>query len=146
MWFRSLGQDDHLGEEMATYSSILARRILWMTQLNVWACMHGSAYNPEKLISLGLGHFGLSQTYGTQLCLDSGFPCGSAGKESTCNAGDLDSIPELGSSPGKGEGNPLQYSGLGNYVDCIVHGAAKSQTRLSDFCFTLSWFTLNKPT
>ena len=35
MWFRSLGQDDHLGEEMATYSSILARRIPWMTQLNV---------------------------------------------------------------------------------------------------------------
>ena len=41
-----------------------------------------------------------------------GFPCGSAGKESTCNAGDLDSIPGLGRSPGEGKGYPLQYSGL----------------------------------
>ena len=51
-----------------------------------------------------------------------GFPCGSAGKESTCNARDLDSIPGLGRSPGAGTGNPLQYSGLENSMDCIVHG------------------------
>ena len=38
------------------------------------------------------------------------FPCGSAGKESACNAGDLDSIPGLGRSPGEGKGYPLQYS------------------------------------
>ena len=43
-----------------------------------------------------------------------GFPCGSAGKESTCNAGDLGSIPGLGRSPGGGHGNPLQYSCLEN--------------------------------
>ena len=43
-----------------------------------------------------------------------GIPGGSAGKESTCNAGDLGSIPELGRSPGEGEGYPLQYSGLEN--------------------------------
>ena len=43
-----------------------------------------------------------------------GFPCGSAGKESTCNAGDLGSIPGLGRSPGGGRGNPLQYSCLEN--------------------------------
>ena len=42
----------------------------------------------------------------------SGFPCGSADKESTCNAGDLGSIPGLGRSPGEGKGYPLQYSGL----------------------------------
>ena len=47
----------------------------------------------------------------------SGFPCGSAGKESTCNAGDLGSIPGLGRSPGEGKGYPLQYSGLENSVD-----------------------------
>ena len=41
-----------------------------------------------------------------------GFPGGSAGKESACNAGDLGSIPGLGRSPGKGKGYPLQYSGL----------------------------------
>jgi len=49
-----------------------------------------------------------------------GFPCGSAGKESTCNAGDLGSIPWLGRSPGEGKGYPLQYSGLENSMDCIV--------------------------
>ena len=46
-----------------------------------------------------------------------GFPCGSAGKESTCNAGDLGSIPGLGRSPGEGKGYPLQYSGLENSMD-----------------------------
>ena len=50
------------------------------------------------------------------------FPYGSAGKESTCNAGDLGSIPGLGRSPGEGKGYPLQYSGLENSMDCIVHG------------------------
>ena len=42
------------------------------------------------------------------------FPDGSAGKESACNAGNLDLIPGLGRSPGEGHGNPLQYSCLGN--------------------------------
>ena len=46
-----------------------------------------------------------------------GFPCGSAGKESTCHAGDLGSIPGLGRSPREGKGYPLQYSGLGNSMD-----------------------------
>ena len=55
-----------------------------------------------------------------------GFPCGSAGKEPTCNAGDLGSIPGLGKSPGEGKGYPLQYSGLENSMDCIVHAVAKS--------------------
>ena len=44
-----------------------------------------------------------------------GFPGGSAGKESACNAGDLGSLPALGRSPGEGKGYPLQYSGLENY-------------------------------
>ena len=56
-------------------------------------------------------------------------PCGSAGKESTWNAGDQGSIPGLGRSPGEGNGNPLQYSGLENSMDCIVHGVAKSWIR-----------------
>ena len=41
-----------------------------------------------------------------------GFPIGSAGEESTCNTGDLGSIPGLGRSPGKGNSYPLQYSDL----------------------------------
>ena len=60
------------------------------------------------------------------------FSCGSIGKESTCNAGDLGLIPELGRSPGEGKGYPLLYSGLENSMDCIFHGVAKSQTQLSD--------------
>ena len=48
--------------------------------------------------------------------------CGSAGKESACNAGELGSIPGMGRSPGEGKGYPLQYSGLENSMDCIVHG------------------------
>ena len=62
-----------------------------------------------------------------------GFPYGSAGKESAHNVGDLGSIPGLGRSPGEGKGYPLQYSGLENSMDCIVHGVAKSWTRLSNF-------------
>ena len=49
-----------------------------------------------------------------------GFPCGSAGKKSVCNVGDLGSIPGLGRSPGEGNGYPLQYSRLENSMDCIV--------------------------
>ena len=43
--------------------------------------------------------------------------CGSAGEETACNAGDLDSIPGLGRSSGEGKGYPLQYSGLENSMD-----------------------------
>ena len=62
-----------------------------------------------------------------------GFPDSSAGKESAGNVGELGSIPGLGRSPAGGKGHPLQYSGLEDSMDCIVHGAADSQTRLSDF-------------
>ena len=62
-----------------------------------------------------------------------GLSCGSAGKESTCNAGDLGSVPGLGGSPGEGKGYPLQYSGLENSMDCIGHGVTKSWIQLSDF-------------
>ena len=65
------------------------------------------------------------------------FPCGLAGKECSCNAGDLGSIPELGRSPGEGKGYPLQYSGLENSMDCIVREVAKSQTRLRNFHFQI---------
>ena len=64
-----------------------------------------------------------------------GFPGSSAGKESTCHAGDLGSIPGLGRSPGEGNDYPLQSSGLENSADWIVHRVARSQTRLRDFHF-----------
>ena len=73
----------------------------------------------------------------TQVSLILGFPGGSAGKDSSCNAGDLGLIPGLGRSTGEGIGYPLQYSGLENSMDCIVYGVAKSQIRLSNFHFLL---------
>ena len=109
------------------------------------------------------------------MCVTQGFPGSSAGKESTCNEGDLGSIPGLGKSAGegidsslqsswasrvaqmvknlpavretwvrslgwkdpleKGKANPLQYSGLENAMDCIIHAGTKSQTQLSNFHF-----------
>ena len=65
---------------------------------------------------------------------DKGFPCGASGKESTCNVGNLGSIPGLGRSPGEGKGYQLKYSGLENSMDCMVHGVAESDT-LRDFHF-----------
>ena len=66
-----------------------------------------------------------------------GFPGGSDMKESSCNAGDPGLIPGLGRSSGEGNGNPLQYSCLENSMGrgarwAIVHGVAKSWTRLRD--------------
>ena len=66
-----------------------------------------------------------------------GFPGGSDGKESACNAGDLGLIPRLGRSPGEGNGNPLQYFCLENATDrgawwATVHEVSKSWTQLSD--------------
>ena len=64
-----------------------------------------------------------------------GFPCGSAGKESAGNAGDLGLIPGLGRSPGEGKRYPLQYSVLENSRDYAVLGVTKSWTRLGNFQF-----------
>ena len=70
-----------------------------------------------------------------------GFPGGSDGKESAHNGGDLGSIPGLGRSPGEGNGYPLWYSCLENFMDrgawqATVHGVAKSRTQMSDFHFS----------
>ena len=59
-----------------------------------------------------------------------GLPGGSEVKVSACNVGDLGSVPELGRSPGEGNGNPLQYSCLENPMDreawkATVHGVAR---------------------
>ena len=69
-----------------------------------------------------------------------GFPGGSDNKESTCNAGDLGSIPGLGRLPGEGNGYPLQYSSLENSMDrgawqATVHEVEKNRTQMSEFHF-----------
>ena len=71
-----------------------------------------------------------------------GFLFGSAGKESARNAGDLGLIPGFGRSPGEGKGFPLQYSGLENSMDSIVHGVTKSQTQMNNF-FTFTFHDLS---
>ena len=71
----------------------------------------------------------------TLICGCVWFPDSSVGKEYACNAGEQGSIPGLGRFPGEGNSYPLQYSGLENSMDCIVHGVTKSRIWLSDFHF-----------
>ena len=70
------------------------------------------------------------ESFSLPLPQTTGFPYGSAGKESTCNVEDLGLTPGLGRSPGEGNGYALQYSSLENLIECIVYGVTKSQTRL----------------
>ena len=67
-----------------------------------------------------------------------GFPCGSAGKEFACNAGDLGLIPGLGRFLREGKGYILQYSGLENFIDCTVHEATKESEMTEQFSSSLS--------
>ena len=77
------------------------------------------------LVSLGYIYIGMKLL--SHMVVFLGFPGGSEVKASACNAGDLGSMPGLGRSPGEWKGYPLQYSGLENSIDCIVHGVTKSQ-------------------
>ena len=130
MWVRSLGWEDPLEKGMATLSSILAREIPWteepsglmesMKSLRVgnsWACMLGVFI----LIPLDIMCFIIEEKYIFH------FFAWIFGKESACNAGDPSSIPGLGGAPGEGKGYPLQYSGLKNPMDRVVHGVTKSR-------------------
>ena len=91
---------------------------------------------PGWLQSMGLQESDLTQwlsTHTAQLIVS--FPCGSAGKESACNSGDLGSIPGLGRLPQRRERLSTPVFWPGDSTDCIVHGVAKSQTQLSHFHF-----------
>ena len=94
-----------------------------------------NAGNPSSIPGSGRS---TGEGIGYPLPLFLGFPCGSAGKESASNVGNLGLIPGLGRSPGEGKGYPLQYSGLENSMDCIVHAVAKSWIQLNDFHFHFS--------
>ena len=69
-----------------------------------------------------------------------GFPCGSAGKESACNVGDMGPIPELGRSPGEGKDYPLQYSGLENSME-----SQRVRHKWATFTFHLGFLTARFP-
>ena len=72
--------------------------------------------------------------YGVRLVV-LGFPCGSAGKESSCNAGDLGSIPGLGRSPGEGIGYPLQCSWTSLVAQLVKNPPARQETSVQ----SLGW-------
>ena len=129
-WVRSLGWEDPLEEVVATCSSVLAWRIPGTEEW--WASVYGVTQSQTRLKRLSRSSSSWRRDRLPTLVL-LGLPCGSAGKESACSVGDLGSIPGLGRSPGEGKGYPLQYSGLENSRDYIVHGVEKSWTRLSDF-------------
>ena len=85
----------------------------------------------------GSGYWGVNLKTIKYLIRRMGFPGGSDGEVSACNAGNLDSVSGLGRSPGGGNGHPLQSSCLEDPVDrgawpAVVPGVTKSLTRLSD--------------
>ena len=105
-----------LEKEMATHSSVLAWRIPGTGEPGGLPSM-GSHKVRHNWSDLAAAAWEIKENHTWCIELISatqGFPGGSDGKESTCNAGDLGSIPELGRSPGEGYGNPLQYSCLEN--------------------------------
>ena len=87
---------------------------------------------------MGVIHLGIGRKVpkGRDICIptaDIGFPGGSDYKQSACNLRDPGSIPELGRYPGEGNGKPVQYSCMENFMNIgawrnTVHGVAKSQT------------------
>ena len=133
----SPGQEDPLKKGRAAHSSTLARRI---PQIEVPGRLQSTGSqrvgHPLSTANTLLPSLRRSQKprfLCTFFFFNNDFPGGSAGKESTCNTGDLCLLPELGRSPVEGDVYPLQYSGLENSMDCIIYGVAKSWTQLSDF-------------
>ena len=139
-WVPSLGWEDLLEEDMAAPSSLdnpheqrrLAGYRPWVWKSRTWWATQHSRAQHSKMNPLS--------SWVTQSTM--GFPGGSSGKESACNAGDLGSIPMLGRSCGEGNGYALQYSGLENSMICMVCGVAKSRTQLSDFHFPFFVFDI----
>ena len=111
-WVQSLGWEDPLEKGVATHSSIFAWRI------------------PCTEESVGYSPWNHKESDMTEIQIALfDFPGGSVGKESACNVGDLGSIPGSGRSPGEGNGNPLQYSYLENFMDrgawmATIHGVS----------------------
>ena len=90
----------------------------------------------KSVLYMSLSHFcSVNRFICVIFYIPQSFPHSSVSKESACNAGDLGFIPRLGRSPGETIGYPLQYSGLENSMDCIVHGLTNCQTQLNDFHF-----------
>ena len=112
-------------------------------KMTLWKCCIQYASKFGKLSSghrTGKGQFSFqsqrkAMPKNAQTTAQLGFPGDSEVKASASNVGDLGSIPGSGRSPGEGNGNPLQYSGLENSTGYVVHGVTKSWTQLCDFHF-----------
>ena len=96
-------------------------------QLLAWSLLKGKSHSTTSGARISSFHY---QSLGAFLLNKLlGLPCGSAGKESACNVGDLGSVPGLGKSPGEGKGYPLHYSDLENFMDCFcLWGCAELDT------------------
>ena len=121
---------------MDSWIYILFYRLQPNTTVNLCYLSKSSSVSHWKCFQVGSCDLSTCPHPFLSTSLLSGFPHSSVGKESTCNAGDPGLIPGLGRSPGEGNSYQLEYSGLENSMDCIVHGVAKNWTRLSDFHFT----------
>ena len=166
-WVQSLGQEDPLEKEMATYSSILAWRMPWMEEpgglhamgsqrvRHDWATSLTWLWSPQRkfpwLLYLNKFPFIIFYLNSPSLFFISStvtccyFPGGSMVKNLPAMWEDVGWIPGSGRSPGGGHGTPLQYSCLENPMDRgawrgTVHGVAKSQTWLNNpHLFTFFW-------
>ena len=128
--FRGL-LDSSVGKESTCNAGDPVRFFGWVDPLENGKC-HPLQYSGlENSLDCLVHGAAKSQTGLSNFPFHLGFPCGSTGKESACNVGDLGSIPGLGRFLEEGKGYPLQYSGLENSMNYIVHGITKSQTRLS---------------
>ena len=118
-WVWSLGWEDPLEKDMATHSSILAWKI-------------SRTEEPGGLQSMGSQRIRLWLSAHTHIqSTKRGLPWWLSGKESACQAGDVNSVSGLGRSPEEGNGNPLQYFCLGNSINrgawwAPVHGVTES--------------------
>ena len=121
---RFLGQEDLLEEGQATHSSILGLHMWLSLQRLRLQCRR--PWFDSWIVRIPWRRDRLP----TPVFL--GFPCGSAGKESACTAGDLGLIPGLWRSPGERKAYPLQHSSLENSTDFIVHRITESWALLND--------------
>ena len=141
-WKISFEQSAHYGHSLKynVFLSLAAlKSFLSLTFRTIWVTLLMSGVLWASWIQISIS-FLIFQ----QVLLYMGFPCGSDGKESACNAGDLGLIPGLGRSPGGGHGNPLQYSGLENphgqrslvgYSPWIHRVGLDGATKPSTHCF-----------
>ena len=113
-WYYSLWGCKSVFLKKASHCEVGERINRWCFK---WKLGPPSRFTDSEISTAGAQESAFLHSYPPQ-----GFPCGSTGKESACNGGDLGFIPGLGRSPGE------EYSGLENSNECIVRGVTESDT------------------